>query len=664
MATSYKTPGVYIEEISIFPPSVAQVETAIPAFIGYTKIAKEVVNDDLINVPKKISSVLEFVQLFGGAPDIDITSVELDAQNQVSSIAMDDKYYMYECIRMFYANGGGDCYIVSVGKYGETPQNGDGTTSPGFLMGLNEVKKVDEPTLLLSPDAVLMSQNDINSLYQAMLAQCNELQDRFSIFDLKENTGTYDDATTNFKNGIGINYLKYGAAYSPWVRANLPRSVNYKDIKGHLVSGGGSVTLADLVSDPEGKDLANRLDNLVDDLDLIQSEKDALHTGFNSYNSKYDNLSLQLRNNPTKANLEALLTYYTECIDFVRDSIEVGTDVSITLKDKSTPAGDTEYLFDYLVSKLSTALDTTVTAIQDIHADSADAGSTLSSALSLPDGSAPDSTGINYTTGGTANGDYFTTGANNTESITPNISDFTGLWTNIKSALDLIVDSAANYVSTLQESAIEAIPPLKNIFRAISNELLMLPPSGTVAGVYARVDEDRGVWKAPANVSLNNVVGVKTLIDHKKQENLNVDVVAGKSINIIRPFTGKGILVWGSRTLAGNDNEWRYVPVRRFFIMVEESVKKATEQFVFESNDPNTWVKVRAMIENFLTLQWRAGALLGAKPDQAFFVRVGLGETMTALDVLEGRMVIEIGMAVVRPAEFIILKFSHKMPEA
>src|SRR5690606_17988716 len=146
-------------------------------------------------------------------------------------------------------------------------------------------------------------------------------------------------------------------------------------------------------------------------------------------------------------------------------------------------------------------------------------------------------------------------------------------------------------------------------------------------------------------------------------QDLNVHTT-GKSINAIRSFTGKGILVWGARTLAGNDNEWRYVPVRRFFNMAEESIKKATEQFVFEPNDANTWVRVRAMIENFLILQWRAGALAGAKPEQAFYVRIGLGQTMSAIDVLEGRMNVEIGMAVVRPAEFIILKFSHKMQEA
>ncbi len=143
-----------------------------------------------------------------------------------------------------------------------------------------------------------------------------------------------------------------------------------------------------------------------------------------------------------------------------------------------------------------------------------------------------------------------------------------------------------------------------------------------------------------------------------------MDTVAGKSVNAIRAFTGKGTMVWGARTLAGNDNEWRYIPVRRFFNMVDESVKKATSRFVFEPNDANTWVKVRAMIENFLLLQWRAGALAGAKPEQAFYVRVGLGQTMTADDILRGYMHVEIGMAVVRPAEFIVLKFSHKMQES
>ncbi len=198
---------------------------------------------------------------------------------------------------------------------------------------------------------------------------------------------------------------------------------------------------------------------------------------------------------------------------------------------------------------------------------------------------------------------------------------------------------------------------------AVQDLEMELPPSPLVAGIYASVDNSRGVWKAPANVALRQVLRPSRRVTHDEQEGLNVDT-SGKSINAIRSFVGKGTLIWGARTLDGNDNEWRYVPVRRFFNFAEESIKKGTERFVFEPNDANTWTKVKAMIENFLILQWRAGALAGAVPEQAFFVKVGLGQTMTALDILEGRMNVEIGMAVVRPAEFIILKFSHKMQES
>ncbi len=204
-------------------------------------------------------------------------------------------------------------------------------------------------------------------------------------------------------------------------------------------------------------------------------------------------------------------------------------------------------------------------------------------------------------------------------------------------------------------------------YAAVRQELdrfsVVLPPGAAVAGVYATVDRTRGVFKSPANESLASVRALAVDIDNDLNDQMNVHAT-GKSVNALRFFTGKGHLVWGARTLAGNDNEWRYVAVRRFFNMVEESCRKATEPFVFEPNDANTWIRVKAMIENFLLVQWRQGALAGAKPEDAFYVRVGLGETMTAQDILEGRMHVEIGMAAVRPAEFIVLRFSHKMQEA
>jgi phage tail sheath protein FI len=221
--------------------------------------------------------------------------------------------------------------------------------------------------------------------------------------------------------------------------------------------------------------------------------------------------------------------------------------------------------------------------------------------------------------------------------------------------------SSADFLASEAEKQLFARHPVfDDILAQVTRTMVLLPPSGAVAGVYAAVDRTRGVWKAPANVSLADVSAVAVKVNDQMQEDLNV-TSTGKSVNAIRAFTGKGIVIWGARTLAGNDNEWRYVPVRRFFNMAEESIKKATEPFVFEPNDRGTWVRVRAMIENFLTVQWRQGALAGAVTEQAFFVKVGLGETMTAQDILEGRMIVEVGMAVVRPAEFIILRFAHKM---
>jgi phage tail sheath protein FI len=194
---------------------------------------------------------------------------------------------------------------------------------------------------------------------------------------------------------------------------------------------------------------------------------------------------------------------------------------------------------------------------------------------------------------------------------------------------------------------------------AIADIPVVLSPCGAIAGVYCRTDRERGVWKAPANTGISQIIGPAKAITDAVQDGLNVDPVAGKSINVIRAFTGKGTLVWGARTLDGNSSEWRYVPVRRLFLMMEESIKNATEFAVFEPNDASTWIRVKSMIENFLNNLWRQGALAGAKPEQAYQVRVGLNVTMTPLDILEGRLIIEVAVAAVRPAEFIVLRFSH-----
>ena len=229
---------------------------------------------------------------------------------------------------------------------------------------------------------------------------------------------------------------------------------------------------------------------------------------------------------------------------------------------------------------------------------------------------------------------------------------------NVKITGIVITDVADVRLSSLKTGA------NNQLYNRVKNELskftLDMPPCGAVSGAYARVDRDRGVWKAPANVGLLGILGPTEKISDTAQERLNVHE-SGKSINAIRSFSGKGTLIWGARTLDGNSNEWRYVNVRRLFIMIEESIQKACAFAVFEPNTASTWLKVKAMIESFMYSLWQRGALAGASPKEAYRISVGLGITMTEQEVNEGLMRVRVAVAAVRPAEFILLEFSHKL---
>ena len=459
MAT-YRTPDVYIEEISVFPPSVAEVETAIPAFIGHTRQAIGTGGISLARRPTKIYSYTEYEQYFGTPNDpaiaVAVTTGAGGAITAVNVTPPTTTYLLAHAVKQYFDNGGGKCYIVSVGGYADAIIEGTATT--GLLGGLAAIALEDEPTLLVVPEAVRLNDTGYGNVCTATLLQCFTLKDRFAIFDMREGDVAKDGTRlTSDRALFGNNHLRYGATYYPWLRTGITHPVNADE-----------------------------------------------------------------------------------------------TNVDVTI-----------------------------------------------------DGAA--------------------------------------------AAVDL---------STLRSSNTAVYNAVK---AALRDHTIVMPPSGAVAGVYAATDTARGVWKAPANVSLNNVIEPTVRLDNARQDDLNVDAGSGKSINALRSFAGKGTLVWGARTLAGNDNEWRYVSVRRFFNMVEESVKKSTYWAVFEPNDANTWVKVRGMIENYLAQKWREGALAGATTKDAFFVRCALGQTMNAQDILEGRMNVEIGMAVVRPAEFIVLKFSHKL---
>lgn len=488
----YKTPGVYIVETNAFPNSPVAVDTAIPVFIGYTEKA-ESNGKSILNIPTRISSFTEFIIQFGMgfASKFDVVKAT-DNDDPESCVLINDQKWcvksqgqiplLYNSIRLFYANGGGPCYIFPVGIYGG--QAAVNIKLEDFIDDkiFEILRKEPEPTLVVMPDVIALGAAAYEA-YIRVLHHCNDMQSCFALFDIAQKPNNAAKTVIDeFREQIGTEFLKYGAAYYPWLKTAVVQAdeVGFNNIV-----------------------IACRLENLL--------PESAAKTIIADYNKQ-----------------------------------PVTTEATVNL--------------------------------------------------------------------------------------------------------DLALKAASpTYVALLEK---------------IKEKLNVLPPSGAMAGIYTLVDNSRGVWKAPANVSVSMVSAPTVNVSHEEQENLNVDAITGKSINVIRQFPDLGTLVWGARTLDGNSQDWRYINVRRTLIMLEQSLKLATRSYVFEPNDANTWVTVKTMMVNFLTNLWKQGALAGATPDEAFDVQVGLGITMTPNDILDGKMLISVKVAIVRPAEFIVITFQQMMQQS
>lgn len=225
---------------------------------------------------------------------------------------------------------------------------------------------------------------------------------------------------------------------------------------------------------------------------------------------------------------------------------------------------------------------------------------------------------------------------------------------------DLSISNAADIDprTTLTDTSYAAFYyPWMRISDPQSGAIKLVPPGGYAIGIYARTDTERGVWKAPANEIVRGAVDLKYDISEATQEILNP-----RGVNVIRSFPGRGIRVWGARTLSSN-GLWKYVSVRRLFIYLERSIYENTQWVVFEPNDDRLWARVKDTLRIFLRAQWRAGALFGKTEEDAFFITCDR-TTMSQDDILNGRLVCEIGIAPVRPAEFVIFRVFQHTAEA
>ncbi|WP_295213452.1 phage tail sheath C-terminal domain-containing protein [uncultured Chryseobacterium sp.] len=558
------TPGVSVQENTRLPYSVSLAESAVPAFIGYTELQPA----DYTK-PLKISSLLEYEQYFGKAKK---ESIRLkDNEQGVTIIAPQAKFLMYYSLQMYFANGGGPCYIVSVGTY---PSANQDVQKSALVTGLNMTDTIKEPVLIVFTDAVsLTAQEECYDLYNLAIAKADdETKNRFALLDTYYGNSVIksDNLNTIEKFRNKINTTSHAAAYFP----HLETFLNYAFDETQT-----AITHTGLQA--AGQSSASFYANEIAELDRLKSlASDEISSG--SENSFV---------------LADLLDQAIDIAAKVKETADVKTGLT-------TAIDNARYLSDALYDGV----------IDDFNEN------------------------------------------------TPVFNgEFEALKTAVLNAKDEKGDADGIILKDLQASHSVLYNRVKEAIRSLK---VILPPSSAMAGVYARVDRMKGPWKAPANISLNGVVAPTEKISDQEQSDLNIHST-GKSINAIRTFSGKGTLVWGARTLSGKDkkddgkdNEWKYIQVRRYYDMIRYALSGVLVNFIDEPNISFTWLHARTTLENFLNQQWKDGALAGSIPEEAYQVDVKGDQTKTKT------MNVTVKLALVRPAEFITLNFSHQLQQS
>lgn len=582
-----KAPGVYITEVDAFPPSIVGVATAVPIFIGYTETARDPSTGKPIYLqPASLSSMADYRSYFGAgfdargvvtaatsSTDMDFEALSWDGSANGSSqagytvatsvtpagtMAYTPQFNLYSAMELFFANGGGDCFVISVANYwgaSSTPPTGATPVAVNpndLLAGLAVSKDTRGGTMLVVPDACLLVEADAKggltypgyqSVVVEMLRQSATLQDRVAILDLP---GALDpanwsaDAMQQEANAFctaiapAADAFSYGTAYGPALQSSLLAKTD--------------LSCSNLSGSVAGTTLINN---------LLTSQAQTLYAP-----------------------------------DVVRPG---GTSFPSAFVD--------------IAAHIAAAFP--VVGASPITSDPANV-----------------------------------------------IGVAQGMAVSLSGAVAVPTDRVG--IAAFNQYLINALPLLGTIQQVLADKLNVVPPSGALAGIWTLNDANHGVWSAPANMALNQVVQPKVSLNEAQQAGYNVPL-NGNAIDILREFPNRGTVVWGARTLDGNSNDYRYIQVRRTLIYIQQSITLALEQFVFAANDGKTWTTVTAMISNFLTQLWQSGGLMGDKASDAFTVSCGLGSSMTGEDILNGYMIVNVTLQMVHPAEFIELTFKQAM---
>ncbi|SEN77521.1 hypothetical protein SAMN05428959_10364 [Duganella sp. CF517] len=662
----YKTPGVYIVEKNAFPNSVVEVATAVPAFVGHTETASYK-GGSLDNKPWRITSMAEYEACFGGAPrpvftiakaapadekDFKAVAARADEGGADSAPATPEASAAAEARKVLAAaratliaapaaelEAAQTAYAAALAAADEAAKaaglslSADEALDAGGIAALPAVNAIRKRAAADAAKQALEGETD--EAARKTKAEAHDAAEAEAVKAEKTaNTAAIEAAKTDSAARIKEERQRPAADYH--VELSDGKHLLYNSMKLFFQNGGGAcyvVSVGNYHGAPDKDTLAAGIDTLLKEQEptmlvipeaMLLSQEDCyslqqqmlLHCGV-KMKSRFALLDIhegfrELKDGPVNHFRDhvtsTVLAFGAAYYPWVHTTIVALKDINFTHLD---PAPEQRALLaDMLRNELAPLLNPD--------------GSNASAKLKAKD-------------------------------VGDLIDSLVLAWSD---------DEDVRRRIEIVHNAIAALSKLYGeVLLAMQRKVNLLPPSAAMAGLYTMIDNTRGVWKAPANVGLMSVSSPAVNITHDDQEDLNVSTT-GKSINAIRSFIGEGTLVWGARTLDGNSLDWRYVNVRRTMIMLEESLRLASKAYVFEPNVANTWVTIKSMARNFLTGIWKRGGLAGASPDDAFSVAVGLDETMTADDILEGILRVTILVAISRPAEFIEITFQQQMQKS
>jgi len=667
--------------------------------------------------PKPLYDLQSFKKLDGTSP-LSVDGVALKDslpravftvdENTFEFVQKNPAFALFASMSLFFQNGGGACYVTSLGPYqleiSDAEIKDNTIDADKMLAAIERLKNEPEPTMLVIPETTRLARQDAVKVQQAMLKHCGQtMKNRVAILDIFAGYLSQRDSLGNpvtiFRNDIGVNKLDFATAYYPWLNTSIfqSRDFSYQNIIGasHLKlvalmrqaynANDELTTEINRIAAPTVSGdffisviTGNQVSVTPHNLQAMDEQSDA--TGLTFIVAKTGGLGGSFQDesgNDIWMFTQDMLgnDKSPSKISFHHDGKAREGKIELAVSNEAGMTTDTLHMkvevSDAILLPEAIKSRTALAEI-DISADHPD-GDPATIVLAA----ATATNGKTKTVEGAGTWVVIDSGA---ITFSPDPA-FTG--PEVKASYSIFKGDALIATQELRvliadthpvmtqgpspatiDKTLRALVPLYiDMIDTISKRENTLAPAAALAGIYTMVDNSRGVWKVPANVSINAVVSPTVNINDEEQERLNAPA-AGKSINAIRAFEGEGTLVWGARTLDGNSLDWRYINVRRTMIMIEESIRLASKAYVFEPNTANTWVTMKSMIENFLTSLWKQGGLAGAVPSDAFSVHIALGETMTPEDILEGLMRITILVAVVRPAEFIEISLQQQMQKS